>query len=265
MTGRFRGLESEKFDHRFHLRTSNLPKSQSLVLPSEKFQSPRHPIRVASAHDPVALLRESTVAIILAVVGSGRGREQLARQPAASIDDNNYRVTMDDFLIRLLAGASACALGWLSRSPRVCAQRRYRIVCLELSAASVTGSREHARARVRSDQRAQPRIRRYSSGFLSVTCKSISRLDLCYETDVSLVGGGVSTSHGVHIYVELSLTSIYTLRWNALPPFEATFRPPQPSSSFSFASLFLCPCFAVFLFCLACFRRAPLVSGVSLV
>lgn len=147
MTRRFRGLESEKFDHRFHLRTSNLPKSQSLVLPSEKFQSPRHPIRVASAHDPVALLRESTVAIILAVVGSGRGREQLARQPAASIDDNNYRVTMDDFLIRLLAGASACTLGWLSRLPRVCAQRRYRIVCLELSAASVTGSREHARAR----------------------------------------------------------------------------------------------------------------------
>lgn len=121
------------------------------------------------------------------------------------------------------------------------------------------------RARVRSDQRAQPRIRRYSSGFLSVTCKSISRLDLCYETDVSLVGGGVSTSHGVHIYVELSLTSIYTLRWNVLPPFEATFRPPQPSSSFSFASLFLWPCFAVLLFCLARFRRAPLVSGVSLV
>lgn len=31
------------------------------------------------------------------------------------------------------------------------------------------------------------------AGFLSVTCKSISLYDLCYETDVSLVGGGVST------------------------------------------------------------------------
>ena len=105
----------------------------------------------------------------------------------ANIDDNNYRVTMNDFLVRWLQPLHS----WAHSAPvRVC-------TCTEISdrlSRTVCRFRHSDPGLFAWITVEEPRTRRYSSGFLSVTCKSISLLDLCYETDVSLVGGGVSTS-----------------------------------------------------------------------
>ena len=113
------------------------------------------------------------------------------------------------------------------RFPRICTCTSVWCLCSEKISDRLSPtvyrllpSLEIARAHIRIY------ARRYSSGFLSVTCKSISRLDLCYETDVSLVGGGVSASRDVHIYAVdiVHFGSILFGGERCFPPFGATSR-----------------------------------------